>query len=62
VVMKTVERYDVERDEWKELRMQLNYGRAFCSAITFNNRYIYLVGGTTDTECIEIYDTYKEDE
>jgi N-acetylneuraminic acid mutarotase len=54
---KTIERYDIERDEWIELRMQLNYGRAFLSAITFNNRYIYVIGGSTNTDCFEIIDT-----
>lgn len=60
--MKHIERYDIEENQWKEVRMQLNYGRTFCSAITFSNRYIYILGGTTDTECIEIFDTRFEDE
>jgi N-acetylneuraminic acid mutarotase len=58
---KTIERYDVERDEWVEIKMQLTYGRAFSSAITFSNRYIYVVGGSTNTDCFEIIDTEKED-
>lgn len=41
--------------------MQLVYGRALSSAITFNNRYIYVVGGSTNTDCFEIIDTHKED-
>ena len=40
--------------------MQLNYGRAFLSAITFNNRYIYVLGGSTNTDCFEIIDTHHE--
>ena len=60
IVQKTVEKYDIERDEWVELRMQLNYGRAFGSAIVFGNRYIYILGGTTNTDCIEIIDIFKE--
>jgi N-acetylneuraminic acid mutarotase len=58
---KTIERYDIERDKWTELRMQLNYGRAFLSAVTFGNRYIYVIGGNTNTDCFEIIDTFKED-
>ena len=41
--------------------MQLTYGRAFSSVVTFNNRYIYVIGGTSDTDCFEIIDTMKED-
>lgn len=40
----------------------MNYGRAFCSAVCFANRYIYIIGGTTTTECFEIFDTYYENE
>ena len=57
---KTIERYDIERNEWVEIKMQLTYGRAFSSAITFSNRYIYVVGGSTGTDCFEIIDTEKE--
>lgn len=58
---KSIERYDIERDEWVELKMQLIYGRSFLSTVTFGNRYIYVIGGTTNTDCFEIIDTYKED-
>jgi len=58
---KTIERYDIEKDQWVEVKMQLVYARALSSAITFNNRYIYVVGGSTSTDCFEIIDTYKED-
>ena len=60
--MKSIERYDIVKNEWKEVRMKLNYGRAFCSAISFSNRFIYIIGGTTDTECIEIFDSQYEEE
>ena len=60
--LKTIEKYDVERDEWHELRMQLNYDRAFGSAIALSERYIYILGGTTNTDCIEIIDTLKEND
>ena len=55
--LKSIEKYDIERDEWVEIKMQLTYGRAFSSAITFSNRYIYVVGGSTKTDCFEIIDT-----
>mmetsp|Transcript_22573 Transcript_22573/g.21751 ORF Transcript_22573/g.21751 Transcript_22573/m.21751 type:complete len:102 (+) Transcript_22573:919-1224(+) len=45
-----------------EVRTQLNYVRAFSSAVTFSNRYIYIVGGTTDTECIEVFDSFSEND
>lgn len=60
--MKTIEKYDIERDEWSELKIQLNYGRAFASAIVLGNRYIYVIGGSTNTDCIEILDTQKEND
>lgn len=60
--MKMIEMYDIERDEWKEVRMQLNYGRAFCSSIPLGSRFIYILGGTTDTECIERFDAQRENE
>lgn len=60
--MKSIEKYDIDRDEWQELKVQLNYERAFGSAIGFGNRYIYIIGGTTNTDCIEIIDTFKENE
>jgi hypothetical protein len=58
--LKTIERYDIERNEWVEIRTQLTYGRTFSSAITFSHRYIYVIGGSTGTDCIEIIDTEKE--
>ncbi len=60
IVLKTIERYDIERDEWTEMKIQLKYERVFGSAIALGNRYIYIIGGTTNTDCIEIIDTYKE--
>jgi N-acetylneuraminic acid mutarotase len=57
---KIIERYDIERNEWVELKMQLTYGRVFSSAVTFCNRYIYVIGGTTNTDCFEIIDTTRE--
>jgi len=58
---KSIERYDIERDEWVEIKMQLIYGRSFLSTVTFSNRFIYVIGGTTNTDCFEIIDTHKED-
>jgi hypothetical protein len=55
--MKSIEKYDIELDDWREVKMQLNYTRTLHSAVCFENRYIYIVGGTTDTDCIEIFDT-----
>lgn len=40
--------------------MQLNHERVNPSTITFSNRYIYVIGGTLDTDCLEVIDTYKE--
>lgn len=59
--LKSIERYDIERDEWVQVKMQLTYGRSFLSTVTFGNRYIYVVGGTTQSDCFEIIDTHKED-
>lgn len=60
--LKTIEKYDVQTDSWKEIRMQLNYDRAFASSICMGERYIYVLGGTTNTDCIEIIDTHKENQ
>src|SRR4051812_29670439 len=60
--MKTIEKYDIDIDQWTELSIQLNYERAFGMAIGFKNRYIYIIGGSSNTDCIEILDTYREHE
>ena len=60
--MKTIERYDIERDEWVELKIHLNYPRNYASAIAIKERYIYVIGGTSSTDCIEIIDSYKEEQ
>ena len=60
--MKSIEGYDIERDEWVQVKIQLQYERAFGSAIALGDRYIYIVGGTSNTDCIEIIDTYSENE
>lgn len=57
---KAIEKYDVERNEWSKVRMQLNHERVNPSTITFGNRYIYVIGGTLDTDCLEVIDTLKE--
>ena len=57
---KSIEKYDIERNEWSKVRMQLNYERVNPSMITFSNRYIYVICGTLDTDCLEVIDTFKE--
>jgi len=57
---KAIEKYDVERNEWTKVRMQLNFERVNPSTITFGSRYIYVIGGTLDTDCLEVIDTFKE--
>ena len=59
-MIKSIEKYDIERNEWGVIKMQLNYERSFSSAIAFENRFIYIVGGTTNTESIELFDVTKE--
>ena len=60
VIVKIIEKYDIELDKWMEVKTQLNYGRSFGSAIPINNRYIYIIGGTTDTDCFEVFDINEE--
>jgi len=60
VAVKSIEKYDMERDEWVQIRTQLNYCRALCSVVTFGNRYIYVLGGSIESECIEVLDSFKE--
>lgn len=33
----------------------------FASTVTFSNRFIYVIGGSTNTDCFEIIDTHLED-
>eukprot|EP00347_Sterkiella_histriomuscorum_P014707 403359858 len=62
IVMKTIERYDINLDQWTQLKVQLNYERAFGSAIVFKNRFIYIIGGSSTSECVERIDCQKENE
>jgi hypothetical protein len=59
---KTIEKFDVERNEWSEVKIKLNHDRVNPSTLTFSNRYIYVLGGTLDTDCLEVIDTTKEHE
>ena len=46
---RTVERYDIERDRWLQLRTELNEGRYHSSACMLNERFIYVFGGFKTT-------------
>lgn len=62
VCLKTIEKYDIELDEWIQIRTQLNYSRVFASSICFRNRFLYVFSGTVDTESIEVIDLEQENE
>lgn len=62
IALKTIEVYDIEDDSWSQIKMQLNYERAFGSAVTFQDRYIYVIGGSSTTDCVEKIDTLKVNE
>jgi N-acetylneuraminic acid mutarotase len=44
-----MERYDVDRDRWLELKTELNEGRYHSTACTLKDRYIYVFGGFKTT-------------
>lgn len=46
---RTLERYDIEKDRWLELRTELNEGRYHSSACMLQNRFIYVFGGFKTT-------------
>ena len=46
---RTVERYDIERDRWLELKTELNEGRYHSTACMIQERYIYVFGGFKTT-------------
>lgn len=46
---RTIERYDIEKDRWLELRTELNEGRYHSSACILENRFIYVFGGFKTT-------------
>ena len=50
VMFKTIEKYLIAEDRWVEIRTQLNYARYFGSCCQFQDRYIYIFGGTSDTD------------
>lgn len=62
VALKTIEKYDVERNKWRKIKCQLMYERTFASQTSFKGRYIYIFGGNDKTDCIEMLDTQMEDE
>ena len=44
-----MERYDIARDRWLELKTELNEGRYHATACLLQNRYIYVFGGYKTT-------------
>ncbi len=46
---RTMERYDIDRDRWIELKTELNEGRYHSTACIINERYIYVFGGFKTT-------------
>lgn len=44
-----MERYDIDKDRWLELRTQLHEGRYHATACMLENRYIYIFGGFRTT-------------
>lgn len=46
---RTVERYDIEKDRWLQLRTELNEGRYHATACIMNDRFIYVFGGFKTT-------------
>ena len=61
-MFKTIEKYLIDEDRWVEIRTQLNYARYFGSCCQFQGRYIYIFGGTSDTDQIEVLDLAVENE
>lgn len=59
VELRSIERYDLDMDKWIGIKTILNQKGMFTTAITFENRYVYVM----DTMCqtIEVLDTEKED-
>lgn len=62
VMFKTIEKYLIAEDRWVEIRTQLNYARYFGSCCQFQGRFIYIFGGTSDTDQIEVLDLAVENE
>lgn len=52
---KTVEIYDIQQNEWKQLP-ELNYATCAPGLIIVHDRYLYKVGGTTNIRKIERLD------
>lgn len=46
---RTVERYDIEKDKWLQLKTELNEGRYHSSACLLQDRFIYVFGGFKTT-------------
>jgi N-acetylneuraminic acid mutarotase len=44
-----MERYDIDKDRWLELKTELNEGRYHSTACMLNNRFIYVFGGFKTT-------------
>jgi N-acetylneuraminic acid mutarotase len=44
-----MERYDIVRDRWLELKTELNEGRYHATACLLQNRYVYVFGGYKTT-------------
>lgn len=52
--------YDFEHDSWTKIS-SLNHGRYYCSACSFNKRFIYVIGGINKNgiiNTIEKYDSF----
>lgn len=58
---KSIEYYSVLENKWRKTKVQLNYARVFGSAICINNQWIYIVGGTTQTEWVEWFNISEQD-
>ena len=44
-LQKTIEKYDVECNEWRVVHTTLSVTRYGRSVVSFENRYIYIFGG-----------------
>lgn len=62
VMFKTIEKYVFNENRWMEIKTQLNYTRQFCSCVCFEDKFIYIFGGSKDTEQIEVLNLVSESE
>jgi hypothetical protein len=59
VDLRSIEKYDVDRDRWHSVKTQLNMKQSiFTSLISFENRFIYIMA--PDCYSLEVLDTECE--